>query len=323
MRLVIVTPAPAGSHLGNRLTALRYARLLRQLGHSVRVLTSWAGEGCDALIALHARKSHGSIVRFVRAHPERRICLVLTGTDLYVDLPSDPKARESVELADVRVVLQAAGRERIARPARVIVQSAQPVSRVRRRGRLEVLLLGHLRPVKDPFRAALAARTLPTASRVVILHAGRALSATMARRAREEMRRNPRYRWLGDLPHARARRLLARADVFVLSSHAEGGSLALVEAIVAGVPVLASRIASNVAMLGARHPGLFRCGDTPALARLLSRCEREPRFLAQLAQASRGLAPRYGEARERAALRELVRSLRTPAAGKKRPPRSP
>ena len=188
MRLVIVTPAPAGSHLGNRITALRYARLLRSLGHSVRVLTAWRGEPGDALIALHATKSHASIARFARVHPERPVCLVLTGTDLYGDLPRDPRARASLELADELVVLQAAARARLPLPARVILQSARalPAGRSRPRRVFEVLLLGHLRPVKDPFRAALAARSLPHSSRIRVLQAGKALSASMADRARAE-----------------------------------------------------------------------------------------------------------------------------------------
>ncbi len=312
-----MTPAAAGSHLGNRLTALRYARLLRELGHSVHVLTRWRGERCDALIALHAKKSHASIARFAREHPDRPVCLVLTGTDLYVDLPRDARARASLELADELVVLQQAGRARIGRPAHVIPQSARPVPWRERARDFEALVLGHLRPVKDPFRTALAARTLPKDSRLVVLHAGKALSTSMAARARTEMRRNPRYRWLGDLSHGRARRLLARAAVFVLSSRSEGGSLALAEALVQGVPVLASRIEANVAMLGARHPGLYPFGDTRALARLLRRCEREPRFLEQLARASRKRGAALTPARERAAWRRLLRSL------KKRPPRSP
>jgi putative glycosyltransferase (TIGR04348 family) len=320
VRLAIVTPAAAGSRLGNRLTALRYARLLRSLGHSVRVRTRWDGERCDALIALHARKSHASIARFAQQHPERPIVLVLTGTDLYVDLPGDPRARAALRLADACVVLQAAARARIRRRAHVIPQSARAFPPAGHGRAFEVLVLGHLRPVKDPFRAAFAARGLPPDSRIVVRHAGRALSGALEARARSEMRRNPRYRWLGELSHARSRRQLARADLFVLSSRSEGGSLALAEALVQGVPVLASRIEANVAMLGARHPGLFAFGDTRALAGLMLRCERDPRFRARLARASRTRAARFRESRERAAWKRLLREL---AGRKQKPPRSP
>jgi glycosyltransferase involved in cell wall biosynthesis len=133
------------------------------------------------------------------------------------------------------------------------------------------------------------------------------------------MRRNPRYHWLGELAHARARRLLARADLFVLSSRSEGGSLALAEALVQGVPVLASRIEANVAMLGARHPGLFAFRDTRALARLLLRCEREGQFRKRLARASRSRAALFSEARERAAWKQLLLEL---SRTKQKPPRS-
>lgn len=322
MRFVLVTPAEAGSHLGNRISALRHARILRSLGQRVSVLRAWNGERCDALIALHARKSHASVARFARQRPGRPICVVLTGTDLYRDLPHDRRARASLRLAHVLVVLQRAALARLdpgsRRKARVILQSARALPRRARRA-FVALVLAHLRPVKDPFRAALAARFLPPDSQLCVLHAGRALSGAMARRARAEQHRNPRYRWIGDVPHGRARALLAAAGVFVLSSRAEGGSVALAEALVQGLPVLASRIEANVAMLGAAHPGLFPPGDTRSLARLLLRCEREPAFRSRLVRASRARAPLFAEAREREAWRGLLRVL---AASKEKPPRS-
>ena len=58
------------------------------------------------------------------------------------------------------------------------------------------------------------------------------------------------------------------------------------EAAVAGVPVLASRMDGNVGLLGADYPGYFPVGDTEALARLLERLEREPRFVARFARRS-------------------------------------
>src|ERR1051326_7039149 len=81
----IVTPAPRGSRKGNRVTADRYAHLLRQLGHHVTVGTR--ERDCELLFALHARKSAGAMRRFRRAHPSRPIILVLTGTDVYGSRP--------------------------------------------------------------------------------------------------------------------------------------------------------------------------------------------------------------------------------------------
>src|SRR5438067_11958462 len=67
-RLFIVTPAGAGLRNGNRHTALRWATLLRASGHRVQVAVEWQGEACDALIALHAKRSHASLARYREAH---------------------------------------------------------------------------------------------------------------------------------------------------------------------------------------------------------------------------------------------------------------
>src|SRR6185295_17112860 len=103
-RLFIVTPAGAGLRNGNRHTALRWATLLRESGHRVRVDVTWKGEPCDALIALHARRSHESIIDFSKTH--KPLVVTLTGTDLYRDLPDSAEARESLELAQRVIVLQ-------------------------------------------------------------------------------------------------------------------------------------------------------------------------------------------------------------------------
>jgi len=78
--------------------------------------------------------------------------------------------------------------EEIRPKTRVIYQSVRfPRFQVTpRTSRFEVCVLGHLRPVKDPFRTALAARLLPSSSRLQILHLGAALSEEMAKQAGQE-----------------------------------------------------------------------------------------------------------------------------------------
>jgi len=105
-RISIVTPAGAGTRNGNRHTALRWASLLRGAGHRVRVALEWQGERCDLLIALHARRSYDSILRFREEFSAKKLVVVLTGTDLYRDLPGSLEARKSLELADRVIVLQ-------------------------------------------------------------------------------------------------------------------------------------------------------------------------------------------------------------------------
>lgn len=58
-------------------------------------------------------------------------------------------------------------------------------------------------------------------------------------------------------------------DVFVLPSKWEGQPLALLQALACGLPVLASRIEGNTAVLGSEHPGLFAPDDPSALASLV------------------------------------------------------
>ncbi|HSE37703.1 MAG TPA: TIGR04348 family glycosyltransferase, partial [Blastocatellia bacterium] len=133
MKIGIVTPAPPGSRYGNRVTALRWARILRAAGHLVSINEVYAGERLDSLIALHAHRSAASIISFHREHPEKPIIVALTGTDLYGDLPYSPAARESLKLATRIVVLQPKALDVLRRPlrekARVIYQSVAQTKR--------------------------------------------------------------------------------------------------------------------------------------------------------------------------------------------------
>jgi glycosyltransferase involved in cell wall biosynthesis len=124
------------------------------------------------------------------------------------------------------------------------------------------------------------------------------------------MTANPRYLWRDDVPAAAVRRLLARSHAMVISSFSEGGANVISEAAVAGVPVLASRVDGNVGLLGTDYPGYFPAGNTQALARLLQRLEREPRFIARLRKALEPQATLFRPAREVAAWRRLLATLR-------------
>ena len=128
----------------------------------------------------------------------------------------------------------------------------------------------------------------------------------MEREARAEMKSNPRYRWLGELPRGQALRVLARSRLHVLSSQMEGGANALCEAIACSVPTLASRIPGSAGILGPEYPGYFSVGDTQALARLLRRAETDAEFLGGLQAWGERLRPLVEPAREREAWRQLL-----------------
>jgi glycosyltransferase involved in cell wall biosynthesis len=72
------------------------------------------------------------------------------------------------------------------------------------------------------------------------------------------------------------------ADAFVLPSVWEGQSLALLQAIRCGLPVLASRIEGNTSLLGSSHPGLFSPVDPTELARLLTKLRLDAGFQKEL-----------------------------------------
>lgn len=270
------------------------------------------------LVALHARKSAAAVRAFHERHPDRPLIVALTGTDLYGDLPRrNRSALASVELADRVIVLQESGRRAVPagarRKVRVIHQSVVPPSSLPlpAADRFDVVVLAHLRAVKDPLRAALAVRSLPDDSRVHVTHLGRVLEERLGVRARAETARNPRYEWLGERPRATTLRLLARSRLLVVASRMEGGANVVGEAAVLGVPVLASNIAGNTGLLGARHPGLFDVLDTRGLRELLLRAESDAAFYARLQAASRRIAPLFAPSAERLAWRRLLDELRT------------
>lgn len=323
MRIQIITPAPPGTQHGNRITALRWARILRELGHRVGLAQAYEGETVDLLVALHAKRSHPAIRNFNRLYPDRPLIVALTGTDVYHDLPKSRRAQDSLELATRVVVLQPNAldeiRPRLRRKACVIFQSARPASgKVHQRAggsnarTFDVCVVGHLRPVKDPFRAALAARLLPPQSRIRILHFGAALSPRMARFARAEMDRNTRYHWRGERPRWNLQQILARSALCVLSSKLEGGANVLSEAIVNRVAVLASRIPGSIGILGEDYPGYFRVGDIEQLAQLLDRAENDSAFLQLLQSHCARCLPLFQPAREKAAWSKLLNGLRFP-----------
>ena len=92
---------------GNRTTAVRWQRLLEELGHSTNLVQSWQDDEAEVLIALHARKSFDSIRRFHEARPEAPLVVTLTGTDLYCDLDRSDEVLRAIDMATRVVALRA------------------------------------------------------------------------------------------------------------------------------------------------------------------------------------------------------------------------
>jgi putative glycosyltransferase (TIGR04348 family) len=309
-RITIVTPTGAGTRTGNLHTAQRYARFLRSAGHEVRVALQWAGGACDLLVALHARRSSESVEKF-KASRKAPVVLVLTGTDLYRDLPASKEARRSLALADRLIVLQEDARRKVLKAARrktrVVYQSSSAAVRHRPpKDRFRVIVVGHLRDEKDPLRAV-SAFSLLKERNLELIQLGAALDPKYEALAKQWMKRDTRYRWLGSVPHAQALGWIARSHVLLVSSAMEGGANVICEAARIGTPVLGSRMSGNVGMLGKGYPGMFRVFDEKGLAKLIQKLSREKRFYAKLKKTLQARRHLFAPTAERASLNRVVR----------------
>ncbi len=333
--VVIVTPAWADANNGNWQTARRWARHLGAK-HTVLLTDRWPNGRVQAvgmhniphlmaqapvLIALHARRSAASIEAWQAQRGSTGLAVVLTGTDLYQDLFSADAGtvalvERSLRAAASLVVLQdhapsdlpAAFQSK----ARVIFQSTTARQSLRKsdpnRQGLLAVMVGHLRAEKDP-QTLQAAATLLKDQRVRIEHLGAALEPRFEVAARETEARCPVYRWRGACTHEYARRRIQQAHVLVHTSRLEGGAHVVMEAVRSGTPVLASRMAGNLGMLGPDYAGYFPVGDASALAQALQRFQQDTDFRALLSRQCAARAALFDPAREAADLEALVAGL--------------
>ena len=322
MKISLVTPAGAGMRNGNRHTALRWASFLRAAGHKVSVSTKDIDSQADLLLALHARRSHESILDFWRRHPDRRIVLALTGTDVYRDIHVSGEAQESLERADRLIVLQPRATDELAPRLRekvhVVVQSSstalhhKPVKH-----KFRICVIGHLREEKDPLLALAALRFLSNAA-LQILQMGSLLDPKLKPQTKDK-----RYKWLGGVSHASALKWLASSHAMVISSRMEGGANVVCEAIRIGVPVLASRISGNVGLLGDDYAGYFDTGDEAALAALVMKVQDQGALYKTLKRQVARLRPIVDPRHE---ARSLLAAIASPGLPRRRaaaPPATP
>lgn len=337
--VVIVSPALADANNGNWQTARRWQQLLQsQVGptppRKARIVTQWpdgpqaAKDQC--MLALHALRSAASVTAWANSRspgqidsaivqPVPGLAVVLTGTDLYRDILADPLAQHSLQLAQRLVVLQTMGLSALPSAlqarARVIFQSTPARVALPKPTRfLKAVMVGHLREEKSPQTLFAAARLLNAADAIHLDHIGAPLDAALADQAQTTALTCPHYRWLGGLPHNTTRRHMQRAHVLVHTSRMEGGAHVVMEAVRCGTPVLASRIAGNVGMLGEDYAGYFDWDDASGLVALLRQCRDDAAFLAHLQGQCAKRSPLFSTEVERQALHALVDRLLPPPA---------
>ena len=313
MKINLITPAKKFSKNGNRTTALRWARILRDLGHRVNVSVNYDGNKTDLMIALHAWRSADSIINYKKVYPNRPLIVTLTGTDINSYIDSDPvSTMSSMEHADFLICLHDLVADitpmKFHGKLRVIFQSAPVLSQERnlRKSYFDICLIGHLRDVKDPLRGAFAIRDLPKNSRIRLIHLGKAHNKAWEKKAYAEMKRNPRYLWKGEKAGWEVRKEFSKTNLMLISSTSEGGANVISEALVAGVPVIASKINGNIGMLGKDYIGFYSVGDEKALRDLLIKCENDSSFLSKLARSCRARSKLFDASEEKRRWKNLL-----------------
>jgi putative glycosyltransferase (TIGR04348 family) len=296
------------------MTALRWQGFLKELGYSVEVTESWSRGDASLLIALHAYRSHQSIVAFKKQYPSRPLVLILTGTDLYRDIENHSEVIESMEMADQLIVLQSTAVDSVPahlrHKAQVIYQSVEVnVRDLAAKEDFLVSIIGHLREEKDPFCVVRSLPLLPSDSKITVKHLGQAMNPQMKDQATNFSATIDRYEWLGEVSHADALKILAQSRLMVISSRMEGGAHVVSEAIALGIPVIASDIPGNRGLLGEDYPGYYPVADANALATLLYRAEKVPAFYASLQKHIDLRRELITPAREKQSIHELVSGL--------------
>ena len=308
--ICIISPALAAANNGNWQTAMRWQYMLSKDYH-VEIMLQWDGKPYDAMLALHARKSADSIAAWAASCPAKPIVLVLTGTDLYRDIAFDAQAQQSLKHAHRLLVLQELGANSLPleyqSKCQVIYQSTprrQAMQKTTRK--LRALMVGHLRSEKSPETYFAAARALAHRQDILLDHIGAPLDVGLGQQAQQLAADIPSYRYLGEQSHAATRARIARAHVLVHPSRMEGGAHVVMEAVMSGTPVLASRIDGNVGMLGGGYDAYFPVGDAQALANLLLRCQNEPAILDHLNQQCALRSTLFEPLAEQTALLQIV-----------------
>ena len=312
MRILITDPASPGTPSGNRETARQWKELFIKLGHSCSIITPELTPlpDSDWLLAIHAHKSHAALQQFKKIHPQRKTMVAVTGTD--INRPDvSAETRDSLELADIILTLHDKMVDRIPEALRskirTIVQSVQPLHQPPERSTdaFNVCVVGNLREVKDPMRAAIATRALPRNSTIQLTHIGSILEPAFEVQVAQEQQKNARYTWVGSRTPHETRHLIAQSHALVHSSIEEGGPRVIGEACSLGTPILGSRIDGITGLLGDDYPGLFDVGDAAQLTTLMLKAEGHPDFFQDLKGALKKIAYRFSPETEQHAWEKL------------------
>ena len=244
--------------------------------------------------------------RLWRRAPWRRAAAVVDGVSFCARAQAEPFARAGLLPPHVRVFEIPESTSAFAPGDAAAARAATGL-----RGDPAVLTVGHLDHNKDPLTVldgvAAAVADLPNLELWCCFGTAPLLDIVKARLARDPKLRD-RVHLLGRVPRERVELLMRAADLFVLGSHREGSSFALLEALATGLTPVVTDIPSLRALTADGALGtLWPAGDSTALARALfkaaralapsSRAAVQAHFHEQLSSAALGrkLAAAYRE----------------------------
>ena len=97
---------------------------------------------------------------------------------------------------------------------------------------------------------------------------------------------DPRIVFVGAIPNDQALAIIKRSDALVLNSSYEGMSHVLIEGLMAGVPIVATRAGGNAEVLADDSGLLIPCGDSDALKDAITQLKEDPNLRDRLRRAA-------------------------------------
>ena len=262
MKICVASPYPLTDLKGNSVSTKRIVGILNESGYQARGSHGFDGESADVLISLHSYKGTQAVDDFRRQFPGGKVIVLITGTDLYVDLP-EGRGISTLEKADVIVLPYEEARGEILKDFEdklYVVPSSLTIPEIEatpQSDQFVITIVGHLRPVKRPFLTIEAVAAHPEWGNIEVRQLGEALDEKSADTACDWEEKDTRYQWLGALPREESLAICAGSSLTVNSSRSEAAANAVLEAMTLGVPILASRIEGNIGLLGVDYPGYF------------------------------------------------------------------
>ncbi len=320
MKIALVSPYTLPLPRGNSLTVQRLLEGLRGRGHSVRLFNCTADQpeelaafAPDVVHSLHAVHPHAWLLRSGVLGSIPWI-VTMTGTDYTTDVADG--APHTLAEAQALIVFHAEGAEKVSRRwpglaerVHIIAQAVrvpEPDAGLRERlrrgmgiaaGETVIFMAAGLRPVKNiSYALESFARFRQTCPHSRILLAGPLLDEAESARVLAAVEGSEGSCYLGELQHGRVLELMRAADVFLNTSLQEGMSGAVMEAMAAGLAVIATDIAGNRALITHQQTGILVPLHAPdALAEAIRRLAADPALRRRLGGSARqAMGLRFG-----------------------------